>query len=224
MISLQSRKGNRSQNKPKKRFTVSKRYMGSPQPPQFNAAPTFRHRFRYMSSAALVNVNVTSALLMPRIVMALTATTTVGLFNAFRIRSVEMWGPPAATLAPVTVSVEFETPSANAGFGTKRRLESDTSVGATRVAHVFSRPLPDTPAAAWQNSVAATTTTNGAGFILNGPTNTIVDVVLDLTLQNGDTPFTGPAGVAAVPGTLYYNDLDGSIAGLLAPVSGPPLV
>jgi hypothetical protein len=170
----------------------------------------------------VTNLQIVSATLISRLAVALTATTSASIISAFRIRSVEIWGPPAADLVPVTVSCEFLNPLAQSGFGTRRFVHTDTSVGATRVAHVLAKPLPGTPCAAWQNVVTSASTTNGAAFILNMPLNGILDIKLDLVLLNNDPPPTGPTGTAMVPGTLVYNSLDGGTAGILRIVSGLP--
>ncbi len=134
-----------------------------------------------------------------------------------------MWGPPAASLDPVTVSVEVINNTANGGFGTRRLVKSDTSVGATRVAHVHFKPLKSTPAACWQNVMAGTSTTNGVALTLNGPDNTIVDLVLNCVLQNGETPFTAITTTGMTAGVLYGAQLDGAPAGLLEPVGLLPI-
>lgn len=193
-------------------------------PPKFQATPTLSHKFRFQATAAVTNVTISTADLMSILLVATSTTTTTSLISAFRVKKVSIWGPPAQNLDPVTVSIEYANVLANSGFGQKRHLHSDTSVGATRPAYVGAVPPPGTPAGSWQNVTAAAQTTNGADFILNGPDNMIVDVDLDLSLQNGEAPFTGPVGVGLTLGVIYGNSLDGGAAGLLQSIGLVPIL
>lgn len=189
-----------------------------PNPPQFNATIRCSHKFRFKATSAFTDLVIATSDLMSLIVDGLTTTTSASIFSAFKVKRVSLWGPPASDLVPVTVSLEYANPLSNSGFGARRLLYTDTSVGSTEVAFVTGVPLTGTSAAAWQNVVLTTTTTNGASFTLSGPINTIIDVDMDLVLQNGESAFTGPVGTALVAGRLYGNSLDGGIAGLLQPV------
>jgi hypothetical protein len=180
-------------------------------------------KFRFKASAAVTDVAISTADLMSLLVMATSTTTSHGLVSAIRLRKVSLWGPPAADLVPVTCSIEFVNVLANSGFGQKRLIHSDTSIGATRVAAVTAVPPIGTPAASWQNVTSATATTNGAGFILNGPLNMTIDVDVDMVLQNGEAPFTGPAITGGTTGTIYLNSLDGAAAGILEPLNYVPI-
>jgi hypothetical protein len=193
-------------------------------PPQYQAVPNFIQKFRFQASAAVTNVTITTADLMSLLVMANTTTTTTALISAFRLKKVYLWASPAADLVPVTASVEFANILANSGFGQKRYVHSDSSVGATRVASVKATPPLGTPAASYQNVTSATQTTNGCDIILNGPSGMIVDIVIDMVLQNGEAPFTGPAITGGTAGTIYWNTLDGTAAGILKALNGFPIV
>jgi hypothetical protein len=189
----------------------------------YQAVPNFTQKFRFQASTAVSNITISTADLMNLLVMANTTTTTTSLISAFRLRKVSLWAPPAADLVPVTASVEYANILVNSGFGQKRFIHSDTSVGSTRVAAVTAVPPLGTPAASWQNVTSATATTNGADFILNGPINMIVDVDIDMVLQNGETPFTGTPITGGVVGTIYLNSLDGGAAGILEPLNYTPI-
>lgn len=193
-------------------------------PPQYQAVPNFKQKFRYQASAAVTNVIVTTADLMSMLVVANTTIASTALISAFRLRKVSLWAPPAADLVPVTASVEFANILANSGFGQKRYVHSDSSVGATRVAAVRATPPLGTPAASYQNVTSATQTTNGCDIILNGPIGMIVDIDIDMVLQNGEIPFTGPVITGGTVGTIYWNTLDGTATGILKPLNGFPIV
>jgi hypothetical protein len=196
--------------------------MRIPNPPQFNPTIQATHKFRFRSTAAF-NLSVITSDLMQLLVIGTSATTTASAYSAFRLRKVKMWGPMAADLVPVTVSLEFLNAQANSGLGSRRTLHTDTSMGATESAYISASPEAESSAAAWQNVITASTNTNGCAFTISGPINTVIDVVLDIVMQNGEPPFVGATGTALVPGTWYGNSLDGGATGLLPPIGLVPL-
>jgi hypothetical protein len=168
----------------------------------------------------LVNTTIGTGNLLGQLKMAATATSAYAMYSGCRIRRVSIWGPPAADLVPVIVSVEYSVGTTAANIGNRPRVISDTSVGATRIASVSVKPDPHSAAAMWQLR-STTPATNGALFILNGPLNAIVDVELDLVLQNGESAATAATTTGATPGVLYADNLD--TGGLLVPISWPVL-
>ncbi len=182
-------------------------------PPQIVPTLSFGHRFRFQSSAA-TTANITVKDLGDLLCMATSATAAYQLANAVRIRSVEIWGPPSATLVPVTVSCEFS--STNIGSIGPSRIVSDTSVGSARVAHIKAKPPMDSQASLWQ--VSTTTTTL---FTLVLPAGAIVDIKYSLTMRDtaNFTVVTG-AVTGATTGVVYLRPLDSDIATpLILPVS-----
>lgn len=196
-------------------------------PPQYQSVPHFVQKFRFKASAVMSNLAISTADLMGLLLTCSTDESAVNhswsLLAAFRLRKVSLWAPPAADLAPVTASVEFFNATTDSGFGQRRYVHSDTSVGATRVAAVTAVPPNGSPCASFQNVASGGTgTTNGTAFILNGPAGTIIDVDLDCVLQNGETPFEGPTPAAYVPGAIYLAKLDGSSGPILDPLNYRP--
>lgn len=221
--------GQKNQNKKQKR----RKPKGVPQqPPMFQATFTVGHTLRYMSTAALVDTQILVQTLMRTIVMAITTTTTSCLFTSLRIRSVQMWAASSATL-PTTISIEF-TVNAAAGnsVSAKPKVFSDTSIGQMRNAALKAKPDKSSSCSMWQTlnvQLAAASDSAGAGFILNGPIGTVLDLKITFVLQNGETPFPGRTTTATtlVPGMIYADFLDngggGSGTFLLSPISYQPL-
>jgi len=57
-------------------------------------------------------------------------------------------------------------------------------------------------------------------FNIYAPKNAVIDIVMDVMLQNGQTPqvFTPPAGVLVTAiGQLFYNFLDSNTSSSLVP-------
>jgi hypothetical protein len=181
--------------------------------PMISTTPALIHRFRFEASSALVSTAVLYEDLAYLIQIAATTTTTYALFETVRIVKIEMWGPPSSSLAPVTVSCEFE---GNSSIDTSRKVFSDTSLGSTEVAHVSARPDTNSTAGMWQSPSGST------AFYLNGPTNCIVDVTIETKIinnLNGDEAPGALTVVGATVGQVYYGRLDGPTTGLLIPVA-----
>jgi len=179
----------------------------------------FRHRFRFQANAASSTVGnaVSTNNLLQLLVMLNDAGTSGTLLPiAIRLRSVEMWGPPASSLAPVTVSVLYPA-GANSSISNPEVIHSDTSVGATVVAHVFSKPPPGSLASMWLSHDTANNVMK-----LNFPLNAIVDVVVDIQLPLALATSLAPVTItlAGTGDTLVTLCLDGAPStGVLIPVS-----
>ncbi len=180
-------------------------------PPPFDSTIFYTKKFRFQASSALSSTNITVLDLLSLLVVADTTVSASTINTSIRLRKVEMWGPMASSLAPVTVSCEF--PAMAALLSGPNRVYSDTSMGSTFGAHVKAVPTDEMIQYHWQ-----TTTSGAIMFQLNGPSNTIVDVTLDCVLQNGQAPITVTV-VAASVGTLYCRSLDSQGSALLVPVS-----
>jgi hypothetical protein len=187
-------------------------------PPQFDAAILCSHRFRFIADEPLVDKLITASNLQQLLVACInpTTTTAIPLVSAYKIRRVHIWGPPAADLTPVTVSIEFVQGTGNTGA--RPSVYSDISVGATRNAHVSAAPPLKSATSQWQNvQQTGGMPSTGAQFILNGPQSSIVDVELSFVLANGETPTPLFPTTGTVLGVACLS-LDG-IAGSLIPVS-----
>lgn len=187
-------------------------------PPQFDAAVEVRKTFRYKATGAGTDVSITAAGLLDGLCMAATTTSAYRLLVALKIEKVEMWGPMASDLVPVTVSCEYNT-DASTGFGQRTSLWSDTSMGSADPAHVIARPPSQSLASMWQSRAGASQL-----CLLNFPVNTLVDITLSVVLQNGESPLAVTQAVAgATVGKVYLRALDVNGSGLLVPVSYPTI-
>lgn len=133
--------------------------------------------------------------------------------NYAKIHSIEIWGPMAADLVPVTASVEW-TGNAVGAYGKSVR-HSDTSMGASMPAHVKSVPPKGSQSAQWFSTVDANRVCT-----LAYPANSIVDVVLSLVMRDDGTATAvqvAPAG--ATVGAIYIRALNSPVNNNLVPLS-----
>jgi len=186
---------------------------GSLSPPQLTIPIVAGHTFRFLANTA-GSAQLTKSSFGDLLCLAATATSAYQLGSAFKIRKIEMWGPPTSTFTPNTVSCEF-----NSASGTTvgpSRVFSDTSVGATRVAHIVAKPAKESTASFWQNLSG----TDQVCLLYYGD-KTIIDIHYSIVLREsaGVSAVTG-AVVGATVGQLYLRPLDSVTGGSnLAPVS-----
>jgi hypothetical protein len=192
---------------------------GIPCPPPFNATLVTRKRLRFEASSASPagGTALTSEDVFDLLCMATSATAAYQIMTGVKIRRISIWGPMAASLAPVTVSIEYLATGSFLGQPTK--IKSDTSMGATRAAYVSYAPPPKSLLDNWVPS------NTGVSLIsLQFPANSIVDVEFDFVTQNGESPFPVGAVVAgATVGKVYCRALDSNGSGLLVPISYPTI-
>ncbi len=186
--------------------------VGTAQPIQFKPTVQVDHKFRFQASAA-GSSTITTDSLGDLLCVAATATSAYQLAKSIRIRRVEMWGPPASNLSPVTVALEWEALSAGS-FGNSIKL-SDTSVGSTRVAHLNAKPPKSTQVSMWQSATAGNNL-----FTLTYPVGAIIDIHYSMTVREdaGAQAVTGAVAGATV-GQVYCRNLDSTGSNLLNPVS-----
>jgi len=133
------------------------------------------------------------------------------LGNFFRVKSIEVWAPMAADLVPVTCSVEWN--GLTAGALGKSVVHSDTSMGATRPAHVFSRPPAGSQVLQWQSNA------NNV-CLLKYPANAIVHVKFSLVVRDDGTTASVTGAVAgATTGAVYVRALNSPTDNNLVPLS-----
>jgi len=185
-------------------------------PPPFQPNLLVRRKFRFESSAA-VTAPISSTDLFDLVVMACTSTTAFDVYNSVRLRGVEIWGPMASDLKPVTVSVEY---FGSGAVGSPATLFSDTSMGSMMCAHVKTKPPKASAPSLWLDASQSATVV----FTVKLPANSIIDVDLDLILQNGTGAVPAGASVAgATAGVVYVRSLDSTGAAALLPVSYPTI-
>lgn len=134
---------------------------------------------------------------------AATATSAYQLASHVRLKKIEMWGPMASDLVPVTVQVDWTGSSALGGFGKSNRV-SDTSMGSTEPAHLASSPPPAAQISQWTQC----SSTNEVCRLVF-PDKTVIDVTLDLVIRDDASTqsVTGVVSGAAV-GANYVRSLD----------------
>lgn len=183
-------------------------------PPQFIASVVVRKTFRYKSSGSMATDQLSIKDILTSFVMATAATTANSLMTSFKLHAVEMWGPMASDLAPVTVSCEFNFITTS-GLGGPSKFVSDTSMGSSACAHIRAVPPPGSTARFWQSDPAS-----GDNLVLlNGPLNTVVDLDISFILNDSGTSGAAITLIAATAGIVYLRKPDVSSAGVLVPVS-----
>jgi hypothetical protein len=161
---------------------------------------TIRHntRLRFTSNAA-VSQSITFQNLLDTMLFASSATAGFDVFEAVRIRRVEVWSLPILGAA-ATCSVEFN--GASTGFIGDQRLHSDTSMG-IQPAHVSAVPERQSLASNYQESSAT------AAFFLVCPTGSVVDVECNFISGFVENIAAQNALVTATTGAILLRGLDG---------------
>lgn len=196
------------------RVALSRRQMIS-HPQSLPISVQLDRTFRFQAVAASANDTVTPQDLGDFICVATATTAAYQLAKAIKIRKVEMWGPPASNLNPVTVACEFASP--NAGTYGNSAKKTDTSVGSTEPAHLVHRPPKGSQASQWIDS-----TVGNVLFRLTYPANAIIDITYSAVLrdESGVQAVAGAVAGATV-GQLYYRALNSASSSTtnLPPVS-----
>jgi hypothetical protein len=179
------------------------------QPPPFIPTLSLVHKFRYVNGANSGNFNITRGNILNQVLVATTAATTVRIFQAMRLRSVEVWSNPVALgAAPNSLQLEW------LGENSPSTAINDSGMG-VRPAHVVSSPPPSSSNRWW--SISGTSETDVL-FNLNIPTDCVIDVVCECRLVESETPTAGDIPAGATVGQVYGDFLDGLASGKLAPI------
>ncbi len=184
----------------------------SSHPPKLTSSTVKRQTIRFQASSA-GPTTLTTETVCNMLVVATSATTAYSLISTFRLHRVEIWGPMASNLSPVTVSVEYSGTGANC-VGPSA-IHSDTSMGSNCPAHVNVGPPPLSTAATWQAYASGGSALNLA--TLNFPTGAIVDLDVEFVLRDTAVASSAITVAAATTGVLYRRAPDS--AGYLVPVS-----
>lgn len=163
------------------------------------------HTFRFTASSALNSVLISQRELMNLVLIGSGTTASNRVFASVRVRGVEMWGPMSSTLAPVTVSIEYDADTSV--LGARKLQKSDTSMGATRSAYVSLKPRPRSLASMWFGDSASNNL-----FRVSGPAGTVLDLHLSLVLRNTEVAAGGPTGTGVSDGRTYCAPLDSDAA------------
>jgi hypothetical protein len=166
-----------------------------PQLQRYNISHSTVLRFTASSAVALT---ITSQNLLDAILVAATATTGFELFEAVRIRHVEVWASPLLGSSVVT-QVIFNGTTERGDW----KIHEDTSMG-VQPAHVKAKPSPRCLASLFQdNSPAANL------FSLVCPAGSVIDVALTFNGTFAVGNAVQNALVAATAGATYLRGLDG---------------
>lgn len=174
--------------------------MNGSHPPPFTPSITVSKHQRFQASAA-GTYSIKASDLGDMICMAATATSAYQLARTVKLNSIRIWGPPADTLVPVTVSLEW------AGITTATQgsslTVSDTSIGSTTPACVRGSPPRTARASQWQLA-----TDVGVLCTIIVPLNAIIDVRYSFVMEekSGVTSVTGAVAGAAA-GQVYCRAL-----------------
>jgi len=167
-----------------------------PQIPQLNIAHSVRMRFIAGSAA---NSNITFQNLLDVFLVASGATAVWDVFNAVRIRAVEVWAVPVIGNATTT---EVQFLGNVAGQYGKPQVFTDTSMG-VQPAHVRAVPNRQSSLALWQQSSA------DVAFNIQCPAGSVIDLELSYIGRFG-VPFAAQnASAATSAGAFYVRGFDG---------------
>ncbi len=202
----------RSQKNMKSRATRGARN-GSDHPPEFVPTRVVRCKYRFKATAASTSDQLTMASFGDLLCVATGAAAAYQLGNFVRLRKIEIWGPMASDLVPVTVSVEWNGTSA--GLYGKSVIHSDTSMGSSRPAHVSTRPPEGSQLSQWLRC-----NVNSNCCLLKYPANAIVDVSYELVVRDDAAVDAVTGAVAgATTGAIYVRALNSPVNNNLVPLS-----
>jgi hypothetical protein len=178
------------------------------QPPAFIPTLKLTHKFRFVNAGG-TTVSITRKNLLNLVLTATTATTTVRLIEAIRLKKVELWTQPTALgNAPITVQLEW------LGENSPSTVTSDTTMG-VRPAHIRSIP-PSASSNRWWSMSGSLET--DVLFSIQCPANTYCDLTAELRLVEQEAPTAGDVPAGAAVGQLYGDYLDGIAGGAWVPI------
>jgi len=181
------------------------------------ATPVVSKVFRFngtYNSASPINVLFSDVL--NYVTVALDTTHLSNIFETCRIARVEAWAQ-ATGLVGCNLGIEF--PSNNTSLGAISRRAVGSSLSTARPVYVSLTPAPGSQQAMWNQ------TSSDIAFILNGPTTSALDVIIDVHVSYNmfDTTVAPATHVVAgaTAGAVYYRALDA--ARTFLPVELPTL-
>jgi len=178
-------------------------------PPMISSNVRLSHRFRFVSTSGTATAITPTSLLGAAGTVGVIINSFVACINeSVKLRSVEIWSPPAAQGGNATCSVDW------VGFNNSPNVEvSDTTVSVAQPAHVRTAPPAQSLAAFWQVAGSGTLCT------ITAPTGSIIDVNLDLILSDDESALTTIAVTTDAVSVMYYLSLDPNATHRFTPVS-----
>jgi len=182
---------------------------GGIQPPPFVPTVSLSHRFRFTSGTNTGVFTITRASLLNLLVVATSATTSVRLLEAIRLRGVEIWTNPSALgAAPSNLQLEW------LGENGPSTVISNISMG-VRPAHIRTQPPPRSSAQWW--SMSGQQESDNL-FVITVGANSVIDLTVDMRFVEQEAPVAGETPAGATLGQLYGDYLDGVISAKLLPI------
>lgn len=172
------------------------RYERMEHPPQLNAYQvTHSTTLRFTVSSAVLNTGVTNENILDAMLVATSTTAGYQLFDAFKIKAVELWSN-AMVGTPSTVEVQFVENTGDV------RVVTDTSLG-VKPAYVHARPSKLSLASFWN-------ITGGNNlFVFTAPAGSIIDLHCVFRTSTAAPTALANALVGANAGEFYFRGLDG---------------
>jgi hypothetical protein len=177
--------------------------------PNVTSTLILRKRFRFQASSALT-AGITVPMIKDLMGIAAGANSVIMFIDSFRIRKVEMRNSSALGGTPTTVTLEW-----NGTTGSSSARFSSSSFGLDP-AFISRVPPPGSIASFWHSGAETSTL-----FSMEGGAQTIVDLVLDITLTDDTTVGLTATTTALTAYDVVVKYLDGicaGAAGVLVPV------
>lgn len=173
-----------------------------------------KKKLRFKATAASASTVLTAKSFADLLCVAATTTSAYAMASHTRLRKIEMWGPMASDLVPVTVTIDWIGSSTSGGFGKSNRV-SDTSMGSAEPAHLVARPPPGSQIAEW---LQGSSSNNVVQLVF--PANTIIDLTYELVMfDDASTSAVTGAVAGATVGANYVRSLDSVTGSNLPPVA-----
>lgn len=201
-----------------RKLSKSGRGRGSiPHPPQFTPSFVLKKRLRF-SAVAASTTTLTPQNLGDLWCVAATTTSAYQIAQSVRLKKIEIWGPMASDLVPVTVSVDWTGSTVPGLFGKSNRV-SDTSMGSTEPSYITTKPPAGSQIAQW---LSASDTQNLCK--LTYPLGAIIDIHYEFVARDDGAAVAVSGAVAgATVGVNYVRSLDSVTATNLVPLSYPTI-
>jgi hypothetical protein len=191
---------------------------GSKNPPMLKATIQAQHRFRFSANGSAFSGTISYEDLADLMCVAVTSTSASRLFDAVKLKEVEIWACNSAGDASNTAEIEFLETLIIGGPGV---TYSDTAMGLQNIAHVHAKPPPGSRLAGWLSNTTGSSGTDVNLFRLAVPKGGIVDIVLEVCMYDNDTAINVTGTVAgASAGKTYCRPLDSAQnTAILLPIS-----
>jgi len=177
-------------------------------PPQDRGLVQFSHKFRY-ASTGVTNLAVGTTQLINALAVGKVVNTSVSsIFYAVKIKSIEIWAPPASQGSSAFTSILW----IGGASGTDINV-NDMSMSTAEPAHVLTRPPKGSSASFWTNADNLITSL----FQITAPSGSVVDIVMDCIVASDQFQTTTSVTTATV-GAIYGLYLDWPTSHALQPI------